>query len=108
MLDPLVLNRSSIEDSYSVLTTQSAKILLELKGLSPGEISEAPGWLDGPRFKRSNLASQTATDGAKSNTVARAWKRTVEWLRASAEAKVPGQAQAAVWRLLRYDHRLVV
>ena len=106
--DPLVLNRSSIEDNYSVLATQLAKILFELKGLSPVEIAEAPGWLDGPRFKWNNLASHTATDGAKSNPVARAWKRTVEWLRASVEAKVPGQAQSAIWRLLRYDHRLVV
>ena len=67
-----------MEDNYSLLATQSAKILLELKGLSPEEISEVPGWLDGPRFKWSNMASQIATDGAKSNPVARAWKRAVE------------------------------
>ena len=57
VLDPLAMNRSSIEDNYSLLATQSAKILLELKGLSPEEISEAPGWMDGPRFKWSNMAS---------------------------------------------------
>ena len=106
--DPLVQNRSSIDANYGMLATQSAKILLELKGLTPAEIAEAPSWAEGPRFKWKNIASHTATDGAKSNPIARAWKRTVEWLRAGVEAKVPGQAQSAVWRLLHYDHRLVI
>ena len=57
VLDPLAMNRSSIEDNYSLLATQSAKILLELKGLRPEEISDVPGWLDGPRFKWTNMAN---------------------------------------------------
>ena len=32
----------------------------------------------------------------------------MEWLRACVEAKAPGQAQAAVWRLLHYDHQLQI
>ena len=108
VLDPLAMNRSSIDDNYSLLAAQSAKILHELQGLCTDDTAGEPEWLEGPRFKWTNLASRTATDGGKSNPVARAWKRTVEWLRACAEAKAPGQAQAAVWRLLHYNHNLVI
>ena len=82
-------------------------ILHDLQGIEPEQRASAAKWNDGPKFVWRNLAAPRASDDTKSNPVSRAWKRTAAWLNAAATAK-DSQKQAAIWKLLFYDHQLQV
>ena len=65
-------------------------------------------WQSCAKLKWVNVASPLADETGRSSPVARAWKRTVAWLRVAEQAHNPDNAKVSVLRLLNYDHKVVV
>ena len=97
-------------ERYASLTDQTTDVLTSLAGTAQHASDAAPprSWKNGPAFVWRNVANPPASDRPNSTPISRAWRRTTSWLRTVLANKSRNLVKSATWRLLYYDHRLVV
>ena len=109
VFDALIENARTIEQNYTTLAEQTTNILRGLMSDEAGDIrGKQPQWEEGPKFVWKNVASPTASDKARSSPVSRAWKNVTAWLRIVRDNRSPFLVGSAKWKLLFYDHPLLV
>ena len=102
--DALAVFNTPTEQLYELTLRRIESELDRINGVDPEAKAKHPSRCDGPQLVWHTLCGEVASEGNRTTSISRCWRRTANWLAKFAAAKTEEQADPERWKIRLYAH----